>query len=230
MGAGLGEDGAQVRAGKGRPPDDQMEQRASQAVNVRANVGRMRLLPLFGRQVIRGAEKRSLSRQGVGRGVAEGTRQPQVQKPNAAVPADDQIGWFDVAMHQAPFIGVLQTDRRLAHRFASIGDRKRAISLEQASEVQTFDVFHDQKVTAFRLSGVVRHDDVRVIEPTDGADFLFETGHRDFVDAVGFEELERDLFSQFHVASAINVAHTPFAEQFKNLVLPESRDRATLFL
>src|SRR5947207_12311102 len=98
------------------------------------------------------------------------------------------------------------------------------MSFDQSSEIKTVDALHDQEVTSVSLSGVMRDDDVWMVESADGADFLFESSDSDFIETIGFQNFERDQFPQFHMASAVDVSHASFAEQFENLVLSESTD------
>ena len=78
-------------------------------------------------------------------------------------------------MHQAGFVGVVQTQRRLTHVLARFGHGQRPLLRDQSVEADAIDALHDQEVNVAGPLGVVDGDDVGVMQPGGGLDLAVET-------------------------------------------------------
>ena len=95
--------------------------------------------------------------------------------------------------------------------------------LAQVASVQQLE--HDVRVRALD-AGIVDGDDVRMAERSRRQHFLLKPS--DPVGRVGNrlgEDLDRDIAMQAGVGSAVDLAHTPGAEQALDLVPAEARAR-----
>ena len=76
-----------------------------------------------------------------------------------------------------PFaVGELQTTSRLQDVVDGLGDRERAVLLDQGRQVFPLDVLHDQEVNAIGLVGVVGGDDVGMRQLGGRFDFSLKAG------------------------------------------------------
>ncbi len=85
-------------------------------------------------------------------------------------------------------------------------------------------VLHDDEVDPIRGLDLVNGDDVRMIEGGGGAGLLDETAAAVLVrHTLGGKNLDRDHPAQARVPGAVDLAHSPRAQQRENLVGPELR-------
>ena len=94
-------------------------------------------------------------------------RQPQVDQFQAAATGENQIRRLDVSVNQAVFVSMLQPQRRLPEKLASIRDFERTVDLNEIRQIDPVEKLHHQVVLAVVLSGVQRLDDVGVVEFPD---------------------------------------------------------------
>ena len=163
----VGEDLLRHRlAGKGRPARQQAVQRATQAVDVRARVGQVRIQGLLRGHVIQGPHHLSAEREPVVDPACRvfDLRQSHVEDLHHAVFVQQQVGGLDVAMNHALTMGVFKAPRRLHRAIDRLGHRQRTAALYDCRQVLAFHVFHHQEAHAVGFVGVVGRDDVRVRE------------------------------------------------------------------
>jgi len=83
---------------------------------------------------------------------------------------------------------------------------------------------HDDEVDSLSRLDLVNGDDVGVVEGGGGAGLLDEAGAAVRVgEAIGGQDLDRDLAAEAGVAGAVDLAHAPGAEGGEHLVRPEFR-------
>ena len=117
--------------------------------------------------------------------------------------------------------------RRLPAIVAGPVEGQRAVRLDQAGEVDPFDVFHDEEVGAADLVGVDGPDDVGVVELRGGADLALEAA-----DGVGVlqallaDDLDGDDAAELPVAGLEDGAHAALAEALQQDVGAEQQARA----
>ena len=93
-----------------------------------------------------------------------------------ALLVQQQIGGLDVSMHDAFAVGELQAPGGLQDVVDGLGDRERAVLLDQGRKVAPLDVLHDQEVNAVGLVGIVGRDDVRMLQLGGRLDFSLKAG------------------------------------------------------
>ena len=94
-------------------------ERASQTVDVGANVNLVSVTRLLGCQKVERSQHLAGRRNG--RPIRDQPRDPKIDQLGHPVAVDEQVGRLDVAMHQPVFVGVLQPESCLNHHLASIG-------------------------------------------------------------------------------------------------------------
>ena len=142
---------ARERRGAGQ----QVIERATEAVNVAADVGAGRVLRLFRRHEGRRAQHRPRRRQVRYRLLApNGLGQPEIEDfddvPLAAT-GQNQVVRLDVAVDHRHFVGVLQAHRRLGNVMTGVGHRQRPLTPHQLGQVFALDVLHREDEQPARL-------------------------------------------------------------------------------
>jgi hypothetical protein len=117
---------------------------------------------LLGGGVVRRAHAHPLAGAvGVADLVLQEAGQAQVEDLHPPVGGQQQVGGLEVAVDQAPLVGVLQRQRRLVAVVGRPSRRNPAALLEHAGQAVALDVLHDQEVAAVVLLAVVGLDDAR---------------------------------------------------------------------
>ncbi len=206
---------------------EQKEERAAEAVDVRADVGRRGVLPLLGRHVVDRAHgyarlrQPSLLRRVVAPfGMELG--QPQVQQLHLTAATEHQVGRLDVAMHQLMFVGMLQAQGRLAddlaRRTSPQRPARRPAHADELLQVDAVDELHDQELDAARLAGVKGPHDVRMIQSSDRLHLAAETAQRlGIIKVTVRQDLQGDRLVEIDLAGLVDDAHaaaTEFLQQF----------------
>ncbi len=145
----------------------------------------------------------------------------EVEDTRAGVVADDDVGGFEVAVHDASGVrgakGVSDLDgeaQRFVHAHAVRGD--------ELGEGLAGHVLHGDVVVPVRGSDVVDDDDVGVVESGGGFGFLGEAALAlGVVHAVRREEFEGDEAVEVGVAGFVDNAHAALAEFFEDVVMGE---------
>ena len=182
-----------VAAGKGASSGQQEEKRAAQAVNVGADVGRVRIGRLFRRHEVDRAQQ---GRRGAGRvagaGLADELRQPEIQHLDLPLVGDHQVAGGDVAVDHAVLVGMLQAGGRLADVIARPAHRQRALAADHLGQVGAGDEFHHQEMPLAGGFRVVDRHHVGMIEAGGGAGLAHEAIHgRGIGQQLGVDHLQR---------------------------------------
>ena len=213
----------------------------TEAVDVGPDVGSVEIEGLFGgHEVERAHDDGGVIGQvavGVAAGAAMQSGQAEVENLDDAkrsrlypavgtdqlVAAREQIRRFDVAVDQALFVDVLQTERRLANVVTGPLRRQRAL-LDESREVHALHVFHDQEVIRSDGAGVIRMDHMRVGQCADELNFAMKSAH-DFAIRQQFlaNELQRHDTVHVLMPGLEDLAAAAFAETFEENVGPEDQ-------
>ena len=102
-----------------------------------------------------------------------------------------------------------------------IGQRQRAATIDELSNVHPFDVFEDDVVQPAIFTDVIHPRDVVVIESGGRLGFVLEAFERFVVGRlIARENLDGDFALQHRVASAEDGPHAAAAGEFEQLVMP----------
>ena len=168
-----------VRPAKRRAAREQLIERAAEAVDVGPNVDRTAVGGLLGGHVIGRPHGLARARHLLpARLLAMKSGQAQVQHLQLSLGREHQVRRLHVAVDQPVFVGVLQPQGGLAGQLAGVTDRERPAAADQLCQVQPLDVLHDQHRLALDLPGVVRADDVGMVQPADGLHLPFKSCYR----------------------------------------------------
>ena len=117
-------------------------------------------------------------------------------------PGQHQVGWLDVAVDQAEFVGRDQGFLGLKREFPEVRPCQRRV-LDQFVERLAADQLHHDVGAFFIRVDVVDGDDVRVLERGESPSFLDQLARR-FLAQLGVAFLDRDSFDRdFAVHPAI---------------------------
>ena len=169
----LGRRRSVFRPAERRITGQQEVKRATQAVNIGANVGVMRVAGLLGGDKIERAQH--LAGEGQRRRIAREAGDPKINQLDHALAINEQIGRLDVAVHQADLVGVLQSQGGLQDDFAGVRRRKRSAPGDQLRNVFALHEISDQVTQASVLPGVGGANDMGVVERANRARLCLET-------------------------------------------------------
>ena len=122
-------------------------------------------------------------------------------------------------MDQAALVGVLKPQGRLANVETCLSHRQRAGLLHQPMHVSAFGILHDQEMGVADLGGVVRADQVRMIELGCHADFAVKALDRLGMGQPFFaNDLDGDGPVHELMAGLEHLSHAAFAQAFQQQV------------
>ena len=159
----------------------------------------------------------------VSRGVVGGARDAEVDEVREVVVVHQDVGRFDVAVHQPGLVGVVQRRRDL------LDDRHRArrverSGVEQGLQVDAVDQPHGHVQATVDLADVVDRHDVGIVQACRGAGLaaepLLEIG---VLGEVGEQHLQRHDAVDGGVVGAPHLAHAAAAQQLDQPVAAERR-------
>ena len=201
----------------------QFVQHAAQRVQVAAVVDLANAADLLGRHVVRGAHGHA----GAGEpgGEADVVAEPgdaEVADLHGAVGEPDDVGRFQVAVHDALVVGVREGVGDLFGDVGDVGDGQRVPPrvVQDLAEVAAVEQFHHQEEHAVVLAEVVHDGDAAVLEGRRdaglAAEALLEHAGESGVAARGptrLEALDRDPAAQRLVQRPPDLAHAAAPDQ-----------------
>ena len=145
-------------------------------------------------------------------------RDTEVEHFDRAGAGDDDVGWFQIAMHDARGVRGCQRVADLDRIAESRARCQRALAhhLRQGAPGH---VFHDDAAPPVGLDDVVNGRDVRVIQRRQRLRFALEPGKQiSIVQIIGAEHLDRDIPPETAVARAVDLSHSTGANRFQQVV------------
>src|SRR5262249_9622430 len=141
--------------------------------------------------------------------------QADVQDENLfALEGDDQVGRLDVAVDQALFEGVLQSQGGLVDVIAGLVRRQRAGQFDQPHQVEPLDVLHDEVVDAAFEAEVEGLDEFGVLQLGDEGDFGLElVENLDVGLQLVVDDFEGDDLAELGVQGLEDLAQAALADQ-----------------
>ena len=154
--------------------------------------------------------------------------QTQVENFDNSIFGEQQVGRFDVSMNNAPFMGVVQSFRRLTHRFGRFGKLKRAFFQHQLFQILASNVLHDQKMDIAFVVYVIRLHNVGVVERSNRLRFAMKTRQiSSVVHQVLRQHFNGHLSLHSGVFCQINTAHAACAQMRQQFV--SAQQKALMF-
>ena len=157
--------------------------------------------------------------------------QAQVEHPDGPGVVEHEVARLDVAVDDPLGMRGLQPAGRLDQAVDRLVDRHRPALADDAVEVASLDVFHDQEMDAAVLVGVLRGDEVGVLEPAGGLDLAAEPHH---APAVARERRREDLQGADPPQPAMprleDHAHAALAELVEDEVVADQQAAALLLV
>ena len=220
----------QRAVGEWRTARQQEIERAAQAVNVRPDVGFVKIQGLLGRHVIEGAHRHGvIGSQVAGHFAVGGPVEPgqtQIEDLDHARRLwplrYQQIGRLDVPMNQVSLVDVLKPQRSLANVVACLFHGKRAMLANQTGQVGPLDVLHRQEIVFSHGAGVISVDHVRMCQAADELNFPVESAN-DFTigQQVTANQLEGDNAVHVQVPGFEDLPGAAFAKSLQQEVMPD---------
>jgi len=197
---------------EGTDPGDALVEHEPDGVEIRASVDAL-ALGLLGRHVAWRTDGDAPSRDDLGARVCE-LRDAEVEELHRPAAGHEDVRGLHVAMHDADLVS---GGERVEHRRRDVNrprDADGLLAVEQRGErLALHPLHHVVRLVVVRGPGVGDVDDVRVIEPPEGAPLLAQA--RDEVLAggqVSEQGLEDELLAELGVLDQIDRAHAPGAE------------------
>jgi hypothetical protein len=156
----------------------------------------------------------------------ENLRNPEVGDLHPCLFVEQDVLGFDVAMDDAPLVGELQRLAYLRHNGQRLLGRDSP-GLQQLAQRQPIHILHEEVMVTTCFSEVVNRDDVRVIEPGQGAGFLLkargEFRVRDASVPAASQNLQRHETVELRLARFIDRAHAAAAQALEDFKLRKVR-------
>ena len=188
---------------------DRLDDHQGERVDVAAAVERG-ALGLLGRGVAGGAEHRA---GGLGPGgLGEGAGEAEVGDAQAALVVEEEVGRLDVAVDEAPAVGVLERTGGLEADLPGLGRVEAVAGVEQAPQRTAAEQLGDE-VGHVALAPVVHRHDVRVVEA--GGVVRLGPEPLEELRVVGqrvVQDLDRDATTEHHVVGEVHGGGRPGAD------------------
>jgi hypothetical protein len=210
------------RPGKRLLAGDQVIHRAAEVIQVAATVDRA-ATSLLGRHVVDRTDGNPVGR--CKRRPRVGIHQdaePEVEHFELLLVVDQQIRGLDVAMDHALLVGMSEAEGGLRCVVDDVDGGQGSFRGEDLTERPAVDVFHDDVEHAAVRVGVVRTDDVGMVEPADQLHLSLESGDGSLVRRVfGRDDLHGDDPPHQRVVRLVDSPHRPGSNPIEDDVLPD---------
>jgi cell division protein FtsW (lipid II flippase) len=196
-----------------QPPGYQFVNRQTKAVDVGPRVG-VQALNHLRRQIrdrpenVAGLVRCECSRKRV--------RHAEVGNLRHAGLVHEDVLRLDIAVHHAPFVGVLQRCGHLHPVANRLCLGQTTLRLEELAQRVAVHVLHDQVMAPFVYARVVDANDVRMLKPSDEPRLPLQAGHEVSVSPARHtltEDLDRDPAAKALVLGQPHIRHSTGAEQ-----------------
>jgi hypothetical protein len=226
LGAWIGTDGlpllrhdvGQLAAAVCRVADERLVEHAAEAIDVRTEIDRIRLVELLGRHRHRRAHDRARRRQAHARLFVRHAREPEVDELGRVGKRhvdgrrrhrleQDVLG-LDVAVDDLELVGVRECLRRRAHEPQRRRGRERAVLADPVLEARPVDELHDQVALArVRRAGEVAGDDVGVLDAGEDLGLALEALRERRTAEFDRQELHGDAPVEEVLAAGVDDTH-----------------------
>ena len=182
---------------------EHLEHHQAEGVKIGARRGG-ETIELLGRHVRRRAGELRVAR-------ARRGGQPEVGDPRAAAAVDHDVGWLQIAMHEAAVVRRREARADVARQRQRLVGREASDAPEQRGEVFAIDVLHGDEVIAVDFNHVVQATDVRVRDLPADAHLVVER-----VEAARVADrnvFERDALAELQVIGAVDLPRPSAADQ-----------------
>ena len=158
-------------------------------------------------------------------------RQPEVENLHEAVLRDHHVLWLQVAVHDAGTVGLGEPVGELYADVERLFQRQRPAVPQRVPQRLPVDELHHDVRAALDLADPVDRDDVGMVERGGRPRLLGEASEviRIGGEPLG-EDLDRDHAGQLEIPCAIDLSHTPGADQFQEFVSAEAGSHCRLHL
>ena len=204
----------QPHAGEGNLAGQHMVKCAAERVDVAPRIDRVRVPGLFGRDIIKGADRRPVASHPIV--VAEVDGQAEVGQLGDPVVRDKDVVRVDVAVDQPFALGVLQTEGHLPDEPRGVARGQRARLADHLADVLPLNVLHHEVTFTGRLALIVNPHEVLVLKLGADHRLAVEPGDRPrVVHPLRREDLERHPTVQLRVPREVDPTHPPLADQLE---------------
>ena len=199
-----------IAVGVGRLSGEHVIQRATQGIDVAADINTPWITGLLGRNVIEGPQRGAIGSQVLRRLVQLGiSGQTQVDQFRTSRRRDDDVRRLDVAVNHSHGVGVDQRRGNLQGVIDGVGWIERATGDDEIPDIGAGDVLERDKVQPTVLSHVEDSCDVVVIQPRRRPRFIPKTLHRARIQRLDrAEHLQGHATSQPGITGAKNRSHS----------------------
>ena len=155
-----------------------------------------------------------------------GLGQAKIQNLRLSAIRDEDVRWLDVAMNDPGGMSGIQGIGELRAQFQDFVAFEAPLFQKSRLECLSLDQFHHDEGLTFVLADFVNRTDVGMIESGGGAGLPFESRNPDRILAKRvWENLDRNLASQFLVLRPIHLSHATFSQGREDFIVSERRAR-----
>lgn len=123
--------------------------------------GGLIILDHFRSQIGRSAQQHA---GGTQRCLAGGLGQTKISDLNVAAIVDQDVFGFDITMHHARTMCRSQAVQRFRDNAQCLADGECALNVHLMAQIDAMHIFHNQKIKAIELTGVVNLNDMRICD------------------------------------------------------------------
>ena len=148
----------------------------------------------------------------------------EVEELDLPAMGQQEVRRLDVAVQDAPRVGVGQPVGGLGSKVDHVGGREGAPCLQQGLEGQPLRILHGDEVAVADAIGIEGPDHVRVIQSAHQLHLALETGERPGASDVSrLENLQGDDPAHHSVRGLVDLAHRTLAEELEDDIAAEAQ-------